>query len=283
MPRGWLTIAAERCNPSGVHATDGIKQERLGSRRRAAIVAPVLIAAGLMLAAPACSTGPERVGPVESFDSISAVYSFRNVRSSPRGDEWSQIQEALVAGLSGELRTAMAQRAAAAEPKNPRTIGEITLRDYEVSIRLPSHVEALRVQRQLNALAARPSIATGDPMGYVSMGEQVTATYEYLTSYSIAGVRVVVEGQTLPGATVTLMTPEGEDAFETETGEWERRVRIASGQRWIYGYATPTAGPTRWFRIDIAAGTTQPIASRATFDRLREASAAARLSDADVR
>ncbi|MCB9840662.1 MAG: hypothetical protein H6809_03305 [Phycisphaeraceae bacterium] len=246
-------------------------------------VLAVAAGAALLASLPACSWQRERVRPVESFDSINAVYSFRNVRSSPRGDEWSQIQEALVAGLAGETRTTMVQRAGAAQPTNPRTVGEITLRDYEVSIRLPSHVEALRVQRQLNALAARPSIATGDPMGYVSMGEQVTATYEYLTSYSIAGVRVVVEGQTLPGATVTLITPEGEDSFETESGEWERRVRMASGQRWIYGYATPRAGPTRWFRIDIAAGTTQPIASRATFDRLREASEAARLTDAGVR
>jgi hypothetical protein len=41
------------------------------------------------------------------------------------------------------------------------------------------------------------------------------------------------------------------------------------GQQWIYGVATPARGPVRWFRIDIAAGTTQSIWSREEFDRLR--------------
>lgn len=217
-----------------------------------------------------CVSKPEARRP-ESFGTIQAVYRFRNVRSTSQGDEWAQIQHALSAGLSGETRSAMSSRAAAAEPRSERVVGGITLRDYEVAIRLPSHVEALAVQRRLDGLASQPSAATGEPMGYVGMGEQLTATYEYLTSYSVAGVRVIVEGQTVPGSTVTLYVAEGEDTFETESGTWERQVRVRSGQQWIYGVASPRRGPHRWFRIDIAAGTTQPIWSREEFDRLRGA------------
>ncbi len=203
------------------------------------------------------------------FGTIQALYRFRNVRSTEMGDEWAQIQQALVGPLTGETRTAMSARAATAEPKGERVVAGITLRDYEVGIRLPSHLEALAIQKRLDSLAAQPSSATGEPMGYVGMGEQVTATYEYLTSYSVAGVRVMVEGQTVPGSAVTLYTPEGEDRFETEDGIWERQVRVMAGQQWIYGEAVPTRGPTRWFRIDIAAGTTQAMWSREEFDRMR--------------
>lgn len=207
--------------------------------------------------------------PVEQFGTIQAVYRFRNVRSTEFGDEWAQIQQALAGALSGETRTAMSARAAAAQPKAERVVAGITLRDYEVAVRLPSHLDALAIQKRLDGLAAQPSLATGEPMGYVGMGEQVTATYEYLTSYSVAGVRVLVEGQTVPGSAVTLYVPEGEDSFETEDGIWERQVRVMQGQQWIYGVATPRRGPARWFRIDIAAGTTQAIWSKEEFDRLR--------------
>ena len=207
--------------------------------------------------------------PIEGFGSIQAVYKFRNVRSTPYGDEWAQIQQALVGSLSGETRTSVAERAAAAVPTGERQVAGITLRDYELAVRLPSHMEALAVRKRLDALASQPSLATGEPMGYVGLGEQITATYEYLTSYAVAGVRVVVEGQTLPGSTVTLYAPEGQDTFETEDGSWERQVRVMAGQRWIYGVAKPRRGPVRWFRIDIAAGTTQALASQEEFDRLR--------------
>lgn len=223
----------------------------------------------MMILGPGCFWQKPRPARPEAFGSIQAVYRFRNVRSTDRGDEWAQIQQALVGPLTGETRAAMSERAASATPTGERQVGTITLRDYEVAVRLPSHMEALAIQKRLDALASQVSLATGEPLGYVGMGEQVTATYEYLTSYSIAGVRVVVEGQTVPGSRVTLYAADAEDTFETEDGVWERQVRVAPGQQWIYGVAVPSRGPPRWFRIDIAAGTTQAIWSRDEFDRMR--------------
>lgn len=249
-----------------VRSTDG--KRRAQPPRRHHGVPCLLALVGLLIALPACITREVR-RPPEPFGSIQAVYRFRNVRSTQAGDEWAQIQMALVGSLTGETRSSMSARAAQATPLSERAVAGITLRDYEVAIRLPSHMEALAIQKRLDALASQPSSATGEPMGYVGMGEQVTATYEYLTSYSVAGVRVVVEGQTVPGSSITLYAPEGEDTFVTPDGAWERQVRVMPGQQWIYGVAVPRRGPTRWFRIDIAAGTTQAIWSKETFDLMR--------------
>lgn len=173
---------------------------------------------------------------------VDVVYRFDNVRRTPRMNEWDSIRRILYLHARGSVSVV---------DSNQRAYDQVDLRDYVARFTIPDASHLAKINEEIDALA-------GESVG----GERIRFAMTR-ADVSFAGDNVstlndsILSGIVSPAATVKLYP----STIELETradqyGAWAKRVKVAPGQDYVYGYAESFAvagspAARRYFKVNV--------------------------------
>jgi hypothetical protein len=182
-------------------------------------------------------TGKPRVErPVE------VVYRFDNVKRTPAVNEWDSIRRILYLHAKGSVSVSDA---------NQRRYDQTDLRDYTARFTIPDASHIAKLNEEIDALDGKE--VGGERLRFAMTRAEIGFSGDNLSTPQDA----ILRGVTLPAASLRLFPKSG--MVETQTdqyGAWAKRVSVASGEDYVYGYAegTPVAGRNasrKHFRINV--------------------------------
>lgn len=207
---------------------------------------------------------------------LPVTLSFRNVRAVVvRGDstggqnrvtrsEWDQIWPVVIRHHKVSNQMAM-KPSFDAGPPTMDSIAGVEVRDYTANIVVDSFTGLSKLHQSLEALQGQP-IAPGRRL-QLSLSE---VTLGFSGNFISARRTEMLQGQTLPGATVVLYDRDPDRpriVRANESGQWTAPIVTTPGQRSVVGYSVPPGvrdrpETRRYFRIDLTTNVGEDIDER---------------------